>query len=560
MGKKEKPAKRKKYHIGLWVFLGFFTLFCAGGGVLFSLVYDTTNNKTEYQEKTITEIGTTSFINGLNGLTNNGKINVGISKNDVNGLLVNVQKEQLANVSAIKKMYILMNSNTKATLYVEASLSVLQSRLSIETEIINDDVNGKLILKIHDVKLGDLPLSKTIARNVFVLVGLDDGTGQKNVGDFLFDFSKWEISMSKDVIFDAVKKNVGEGLVADILGTIQEKDLVSFDVNTANLIEMVIDLNRLKRNDQFLTNDNDHIIINQSDSIYARNGVDEIHAEIDGRMRKIINSATNLETSQLNDLFKYLFNGYEASTDAVKNTISTINANNHDLFKNAGIPDITKYESYGTQLKSDAGSLLGNAKAQINQGDLSDNAGVCTIYEKDLNKYLRGQGIIGNSGVVSFQVNNKVEYAFFVIDNFYCNLYKTGEGASALSHMCMVAGVNISGFETYIILDMSKKADSSDGNVYFKLDKLYFGEIDATENLSKTVFDMLEQNMSGGEMIGIHTDADTGEREIYFNLEGVAERIREFPGFTTIQASDIHVDVVGDDVHAEGYLDVSISK
>ena len=559
MGKKEKPAKKKKYHIGLWITLGFFSVFFIGVGVLFGLVFDKTTNTTEYQEKTITEIGTRSFINGLHGLTNNGKINVGISKNDINGLLVNVQKEQLANVTQIKKMYILMNSNTRATLYVEAKASILQSRLSIETEIVNDDVNGKLILRIHDVKLGDLPLSKNVARNIFLIVGLDDGTGVKNVGDFIFDFAKWEISMSKDVIFDAVKNNVGEGLVTDILATIQDKNLVSFDVDTANLIEMVIDLNSLKRNDEFLTNDNDHIIINRSDSTYAINGVDEIHAVIDSRMQKIINHASSLDSSQLQNLFKYLFNGYEASSDEVRNTINTLNANNAGLFRKVGIPDVTKYESYGSQLKSDAGSLLGNAKAQINEGDLISSSGaVCTIYEKDLNKYLRGQGVIGNSGVVSFKVGDKLEYAFFVVDNFYCNLYQTGEGENKVGHMCFVVGVNISGFETYIILDMSERTDSTDGNVYFKLDKLYFGEIDATENLSKTVFDMLEQNLPSGEMIGIHKDAATGEREIYFNLEGVAERVREFPGFTTISASNIKVEVAGNGVKDEGCLNVTI--
>ena len=547
--------KRKKHHIFLWVILGFFSVIVISAGVLVGLAYDKTSNATEYQEKTIQEIGTKAFINGLHSLTNNGEIRVGISKNDINGLLVNIQKEQLANVSEIEKMYILMESNTKATFYVEAKVTVLESRLSIETELFDDTVNNSLGLRIHRVKLGKLPLDKNIARNIFLLVGLDDGSGMKKVGDFLFNFKDWEISLSKDALFNAIRNNVGEGLVNDILNTIQQNNLVNFDVNTPNLVEMVINLNKLKQNVNYLTNDDNHLIINQEDSVFQQIGVDEIHATIGGRMQKIVDNAANLQANQLQDLFQYLFNGYERSSEQTRNVIHNIDSNNLGLFRNVGIPDVTKYSSYGSYLKSDAGSLLGNAKAQINQGSLDSN-GVCRIYESDLNKFLRGQGVIGNSGIINFTVNNKLEFAYFVVDNFYANLYRTVEGDETLDHLSFVVGINISGFETYIILDTVKIENNTDGRVYFGLNKLYFGEIDATELLSKTVFDLLEKNLPVGEMIGVVNDST--DKRIYFSLTEVVDRIKEFPGFSKTTVRDIAVDVLGTSVQDEGYLEVTI--
>ena len=547
--------KRKKHHIFLWVILGFFSVIVISAGVLVGLAYDKTSNTTEYQEKTIQEIGTKAFINGLHSLTNNGEIRVGISKNDINGLLVNIQKEQLANVSEIEKMYILMESNTKATFYVEAKVTVLESRLSIETELFDDTVNNSLGLRIHRVKLGKLPLDKNIARNIFLLVGLDDGSGMKKVGDFLFNFKDWEISLSKDALFNAIRNNVGEGLVNDILNTIQQNNLVNFDVNTPNLVEMVINLNKLKQNVNYLTNDDNHLIINQEDSVFQQIGVDEIHATIGGRMQKIVDNAANLQANQLQDLFQYLFNGYERSSEQTRNVIHNIDSNNLGLFRNVGIPDVTKYSSYGSYLKSDAGSLLGNAKAQINQGSLDSN-GVCRIYESDLNKFLRGQGVIGNSGIINFTVNNKLEFAYFVVDNFYANLYRTVEGDETLDHLSFVVGINISGFETYIILDTVKIENNTDGRVYFGLNKLYFGEIDATELLSKTVFDLLEKNLPVGEMIGVVNDST--DKRIYFSLTEVVDRIKEFPGFSKTTVRDIAVDVLGTSVQDEGYLEVTI--
>lgn len=562
MSKKEAPQvegqpvkKRKKHHIFLWVLLGFFSVIVISAGVLVGLAYDKTSNTTEYQEKTIQEVGTKAFINGLHSLTNNGEIRVGISKNDINGLLVNVQKEQLANVSEIEKMYILMESNTKATFYVEAKVTILESRLSIETELFDDTENNSLGLRIHRVKLGKLPLDKNLARNIFLLVGLDDGSGMKKVGDFLFNFKDWEISLSKDALFNAIRNNVGEGLVNDILNTIQQNNLVNFDVDTPNLVEMVINLNKLKQNDEYLTNDDNHLIINQEDSVFQQIGVDEIHATIGGRMKKIVDNATNLQANQLQDLFQYLFNGYERSSEQTRNVVHNIDSNNLGLFRSVGIPDVTKYSSYGNYLKSDAGSLLGNAKAQINQGSLDSN-GVCRIYESDLNKFLRGQGVIGNCGVINFTVNNKLEYAFFVVDNFYANLFRTVEGDETLDHLSFVVGINISGFETYIILDTVKIQNNTDGRVYFGLNKLYFGEIDATELLAKTVFDMLEKNIPIGEMIGVVNN--NTDKRIYFSLSEVVDRIKEFPGFSKTTVRDIAVDVLGTSVQDEGYLEVTI--
>ena len=294
-----------------------------------------------------------------------------------------------------------------------------------------------------------------------------------------------------------------------------------------------------------LTNDAKHLFLNSPDSIYSEVGVDQVVSEIDSKVSYVIEH-TDLKKAHLEPLFKFLFNGYETSTAEQKAAIEEIRAQNPTIFEEIGIPDIEKYTSYGDTLAKNSGNLLGNAQAQINFTDLS-NADVATISETDMNNYIRGKGVIGYTGFVTYGVEEVVkDYAFFVIDNFYCNIVS--------DHIYFVCGLNICGFSTNIVLTMEKDDSQEDkSKAYFRLARVEYGEIDG-EVLKDTIFDVINSGLQGDTMVG----ADKEKNLIYFNLQPVLDKVREFEDYKNKQPEDLALDALGTDLESEGEFKLSI--
>ena len=164
-----------------------------------------------------------------------------------------------------------------------------------------------------------------------------------------------------------------------------------------------------------------------------------------------------------------------------------------------------------------------------------------------MNNYIRSKGVIGYTGLVSYEVDDNVEdYAFFVIDNFYCNIVN--------DHIYFVCGLNICGFPTNIVLTMEKDDTQEDkSKAYFRLARVEYGEVDG-EILKDTIFDVINSGLSGDNMVG----ADKEKKLIYFNLQPVLDKVREFEDYKDKQPEDMALSALGADLNAEGELKLSI--
>ena len=539
--KKKKKSKVWLFLIPVWVLLGLFVLSLIPPAVVFILAYDGRKNVTEYPQTTVEEIGSKNFLRGLNSISDDGILTVGITKNDINGVIVQMSKD-LTNIEGIDNLYILTNDEG-ATVYLEVSAkNYFRTRLSVGTGF--EMTDDSFILQIKDVKMGAITLPKDMALKVLDLLKVDYskiGTGDKG---FKLDIPNWRILIDKKLLINSIESGSGQGtFVTKLFKMVENNHLITFGSSVEDFIHMNINLGKL-RNNPNLTNDDNHLIINKPSSIYANIGVDEIKAEIGGKLDKMAPYCTGEE---LKKAFQFLFKGYDYCDDATKSFIENFETRNQDVLRSIGINDVTKYESYMAEIDKNSGSILGNAKAQISYASIG-NSQVCKIYESDINNYIRSLGIIGYGDVVHFGNGDATQYGYFLVDNFYSNIID--------DQLYFTVGLNINGFETYILMHLEQiDVPAQPSKAFFKIDDIHFGEVDASE-LMDSVLDILKGAGSSGEgVIGFTTVED--QPCFYFDMSFITEKIHEFTDL--ISPSSIKLFANGNDIQEEGYFSVEIS-
>ncbi len=221
--------------------------------------------------------------------------------------------------------------------------------------------------------------------------------------------------------------------------------------------------------------------------------------------------------------------------------------NHQALLEEIGIPDVTLYTSYMDELNEDAGTILGNAKAQVSYAAIGSKK-VCKLNEKDINKYLRSRGIIGYSDVVYHEdQNGQLDYAYFLIDNFYCNILDDS--------LVFVIGLNVNGFETNLVLTLkAAEMEASSQKTYFCVESAQFGEVE-TDALVEELFDILNSNVESDDVVGFTKIED--KTYFYFDLEPVTDKIKEFDD--SIDETKVSLKANGENLTSEGYLSIEIA-
>ena len=534
-----KDKKKKKHHpvrnffITLFVILLVITLPI---GALILLIYDKTDNTRVYQSTNVTEVGNRALIQGLRDTPDNKKITVEVNKDDFNGIIVDLTSS--LNVPQIKKIYVLKKDG-QANFYMQIEANPLKTLVTLKTSIISE--GESIEMNIDNVIIGKLKVSKSFTNNIFKTFKIS--IPEQENGGVKIDLKNWKISLQKSLLLDSV--NNGQGIIGDVFKIITDNELLTYHSDGSNsILAMDININKFQNNPA-LTNDEKHLFTNAPSSVYAQTGVDQVISEIDSKVSYIIHHVA-IKKSQLEPLFKFFFNGYASSTPEERAVIEEIHTAYPTIFEDVGVPVIENYTSYGDILSKNSGNLLGNAEAQINFTDLS-NTDVASISESDMNNYIRSKGVIGYTGLVSYEVDDNVEdYAFFVIDNFYCNIVN--------DHIYFVCGLNICGFPTNIVLTMEKDDTQEDkSKAYFRLARVEYGEVDG-EILKDTIFDVINSGLSGDNMVG----ADKEKNLIYFNLQPVLDKVREFEDYKDKQPEDMALSALGADLNAEGELKLSI--
>ncbi len=260
--KKKKSIGRKL--LPLWIILGLLVVIVGTPVVLVALAYDGRRNVTDYGETTAQEVGSKAFLRGLNNIDDDGVLDVAITKKDANGVIATVTKEFTNIDGPVENIYILTKGN-KVTAYIEISAWKFKTRLSVESTI--ETTDDDFVMGINKFKLGNLSLNRETAVKVLGWFGvkLND---EKDFDLFVLDLKNWQIRLSKEVMFDSLKKGSDQNeFVKDVFTILENENLITFDTSTNNLIDMKVDLKKLQNNDK-LTNDDDHLFINKPSSPY----------------------------------------------------------------------------------------------------------------------------------------------------------------------------------------------------------------------------------------------------------------------------------------------------
>lgn len=532
--------KKKKHHPVRNFFIVLTVILLAIAlpiGALYWIIYDKTTNTRVYESKSITEVGNKALVKGIRNAPQNSEINVSISKDDFNGIIVDLTSSM--NIEQIKKIYVLKQDG-QANFFMELEAGPLKTLITLKTTVLSEGED--IQLSIDNILVGKLKVSKSFFNNILKTFKIQlPEPGQEGVK---FDFTNWLITIDKNILLDSV--NNGDGIVGDVFKIIQDNALLSFDGTRADsILSLDIDLSKLQNN-QYLTQDEDHLFTNVPSSIYATMGIDQTVSVVDSKVSYLIQHA-DIKADQVQPLFNFFFKGFKSTSENDLAVVNQVKNANPNLFEEIGVLKIEDYRSYGDELMENSSNLLGNAEAQINFTDLSKQD-VASISEKDLNNFIKGKGVIGYTGIVTYaDSNNKVEdYAFFVIDNFYCNI--------VTDHIYFVCGLNVNGFSTNIVFAMEKDDSQPDkSRAYFRLVTVQYGEIDG-ESMKDTLFNIINDGLSGDTMVG----ADKEKGLIYFNLQPVVDKVKEFEDYKDKTASDIELNAIGDDLSANGQLKLSI--
>lgn len=535
---------KKKRSIGvrlipLWIILGLLIVLALPPTIVVVMAYDGRKNVTEYEPTTMDKVGSRAFLKALNSITDDGLLQVGITRQDINGVMVEASKAITDKVDGLDNLYVLTEGEN-AIVYLEAHVQNFHTRISITTGLAVDD--NYFMMEIKDFKLGALTLKKDMALKALDLFHIDLEKYSKDVQGFNIDLKNWRITIDKKQLVNALKTGSGQDdFITKIFKLVEDNHLITFDTKSEHLIDMNIDLSKLKNN-PYLTNDDDHLIINKPSSIYANIGVDEIKAEIGGKLDKI---APHISADKLSTVFQFLFKGYDYCDDNTKDYMRNFEANHTEVLKGIGIYDVTKYTSYMKEIDENSGSILGNAKAQVSYAAIGSSK-VCQLFEKDINNYIRSLGILGYGDVVNFGTGDDISYGFFVVDNFYCNIVD--------NELYFVVGLNINGYETNVVLHLEQaNVSSQPSKTFFKIDTINFGEVDASSLLS-TVLDILKGGSSEENVVGFTKIED--ESYFYFDLSSIIDKVKEFD--STMTASRVKLVANGDNVQEEGYFSIEI--
>ncbi len=535
---------KKKRSIGvrlipLWIILGLLIVLALPPTIVVVMAYDGRKNVTEYEPTTMDKVGSRAFLKALNSITDDGLLQVGITRQDINGVMLDASKALTDKVDGLDNLYVLTEGEN-AMVYLEAHVQNFHTRISITTGLAVDD--NYFMMEIKDFKLGALTLKKDMALKALDLFHIDLEKYSKDVQGFNIDLKNWRITIDKNQLVNALKAGSGQDdFVTKIFKLVEDNHLITFDTKSEHLIDMNIDLSKLKNN-PYLTNDDDHLIINKPSSIYANIGVDEIKAEIGGKLDKI---APHISADKLSTVFQFLFKGYDYCDDNTKDYMRNFEANHTEVLKGIGIYDVTKYTSYMKEIDENSGSILGNAKAQVSYAAIGSSK-VCQLFEKDINNYIRSLGILGYGDVVNFGTGDDISYGFFVVDNFYCNIVD--------NELYFVVGLNINGYETNVVLHLEQaNVASQPSKTFFKIDTINFGQVDASSLLS-TVLDILKGSPSDDNVIGFTKIED--DSYFYFDLSSIVDKVKEFD--PTMTADRVKLVANGDSVQEEGYFSIEI--
>lgn len=465
--------------------------------VIYALIYDTRTNEVTLEENvTSQQLLDRIVTDSLENTTTEKKVELKVTQQHLNHVLAEALSRTDETFQKNVKQFDVKIDENNYTFYTNVEAGILKTRLTLETELHNEEIEGRkaFVFRINKISLGDLRGVEGLATWI-ISSSVTDADIENALSDymtvhanlkgremhyFIDDFIK---DIERQVIKD--DSNEEDKLYFTLLNDIYQHDIIGFDF--ADAITFYVNL------DQFVTNEE-----------YVGGGYD-LNLNIDSvasKVEKMVNDDflnDKYDKNEIQNMFNYLVRGYDQAKDEEKNYIDSFKGSALDKLNAYGIPDYKAYTGEPIPTSPDLDVVLRNnvvsidTLEELNAFKASDDPVITYLTEPELNTFLSSLDIVSKSYLTSaFYEDEQGKVNYIVIDNFYANFIKhDGE-----SYLDFIIGVNINGQDTNFVFNTKNLNVATDGttgvSLKFVTENVYYGTMGGSEALKNALFKLIK--------------------------------------------------------------------
>lgn len=475
----------------------------------FGFVRDVKSKQIEYEENYTFENVMNDFVlNCLDNTKTDKKISLAITEKQFNSAAYSAIKDTDI-AKFVPQIYGEFNKGMyNFVVQVKAKLGPLEpgTKLIIKTKIEETeraDMDGAkcFVFKFRDILIGKLGglenIGINIIKNIIPESQLEDMLAQYisvkvSYKEKAFIYKKDDIAKDVDNLLSSAG---GDFPLSDFFKTLFERDMVHADTNINGAIKFDVDLTDMTQNSEYVES---YDLKLNDESKYGGFTLDFINSKV----KEIVN-ANDKCVDKADTIFNFLFKGFDNITGTEQNEIKGLNLST----MGAGFDYETHkgFEFSGETINQIAANQIEELKTKELSYFTAPSFDFLSLSESQINDYLKTTGFVGWHYLINGIQNDSFKSSYICVDNLYSNIYD--------NHTEFVAGLNINGLETSMIisteLDVDKsKADFStkDFKIAYNIKSLKFGNIELNKGFSDIVFSILASSLSNGMFVSQNAD------------------------------------------------------
>ncbi len=482
--------KKRKSHKGLIITLVIiFIVIILPISLLYICFYDGghfANNPKLSLEQTFNNV----FSDSLRTSTDDdSRIDIKLGKDELDVLLKKAfeQLPEGAN-NYIPSLYAEMDDD-KCVFAAEINVPLFKSKVrlitSIDTLILETyPVNGKIVFKIEDVKIGRISNLKSISFSILKKYVIEDTFNDafSRAGLSLkMDYQNCEITYNFYSLISDSRKIMNKSSDDDLLFDILEFLISNGELKASsksNAIHFEVPLNGLtiSSSDKYPIR---NTIFNNFDDVFPSLGISGIIQNLETMLNK-----SKLKSSEVRHTFEYLLRGYDYISEETKDYIKTLDLSSF------GISDYTLHK--GLDVSSD--DFLKTVKQDFNNNVstnpgafISEQSGLLgTISEELINETLHGAKMVGESYIFEKIDENDKHYLTYVyIQDVSCNIFN--------NHLLLDVPLSINGKQICFSFMTTLKESNSKYSIDFSIDEINIGSKSCSVTLTNSILNLLKE-------------------------------------------------------------------
>lgn len=473
-----KP-KKKKHHFGwLIALIVILLIIVIPIASLYIFVYDS-SDPSEVRDYNVTTSLKQKAVQALSEKREaKEKIALSFGEEDLRGLIQSATKD-LSSQSEYLRGFDAKIDGEKLLFecYVGNLPLSFKSKITLYTTL--SEETDAYVFHIDSFKLGKIGIGSDILSKVGVSFDDKDiDAAFESAGlHVTSDLSEGKITYSKEnAKKDAVTllaSSSADSLYSSLLSELVDMNLLT--ISSKDGLALSMDLASIHSNDEYLT-PSKNLTLSSDLNSYRDNVVTLLNEE-----------AFQKEAPYDTYLMEYLIKGFNKLSEDEKNYIKDKD------FSSVGISTPLLYEGkrYAAEGK-DLNALLEERKGSLLTGGIK-------VSEDELNLLFQDTSLLGTSYLVSAPFDNVYQSSYVSVDNFYSNITN--------DHISFVLGINFGGYEVPAILNF--KTVSGSAMLSLQKDHFYLGEKEISENLSKTLLDLLASSLDDEYWISVDSEQET---------------------------------------------------